>query len=139
RVRAVAHYGGEIGDVPGELRRAYYIYSDPTLVKGFPIRLGGSGESSPKLADIDGDGIREIVLATSDGEVHAITLKDGSPKELPGFPVKLPHVHWLQPENPANHLNAPAYQPGAGNVDPDLARDAVLATPAIADIDGDGK
>ncbi len=139
RVRAIAHYGGEIGDVRGELRRAYYIYSDPSLVKGFPIRLSGSGESSPKLADIDGDGLRDIVLATADGEVHAISLKDGSPKPIEGFPVKLPRLYWLDPDDPGNHLKAPAYQPGAGNVDPDLGRDGVVATPAIADIDGDGK
>lgn len=139
RVRATAHYGGDIGDVVGELRRAYYIYSDPSLVKGFPIRIEGSGESSPKLADIDGDGLRDIVLATSDGKVHALTLRDGTPKPIPGFPVTLPRVDWLDPDNPKNHLQAPGYQPGAGNIDPDIARDAIVATPAIADLDGDGK
>ena len=44
RIRAVAHYGGSIGDVPGELRRTYYIYRDPDLVNGFPMYLGASGE-----------------------------------------------------------------------------------------------
>src|SRR5690606_26937565 len=40
RIRAVAHYGGEIGDVPGEMRRTYAVHEDPTMVKGFPIYLG---------------------------------------------------------------------------------------------------
>jgi hypothetical protein len=47
RIRAVAHYGGSIGDVRGEMRRNYYVHSDPTLVKGFPIYIGDSGEASP--------------------------------------------------------------------------------------------
>jgi hypothetical protein len=40
RVRATAHYGGAIGDVRGEMRRTYYVHSDPDLAKGFPLTLG---------------------------------------------------------------------------------------------------
>lgn len=139
RIRATAHYGGEIGDVKGEMRRAYYIYKDPTLVKGFPIRIADSGESSPKLADIDGDGVRDIVLSTAGGDVHAYSLKGGTPAEIAGFPYHMRRLDPLDASNPKNHLAAPAYQPGAGNIDPDLARDGTIASPAVADMDGDGK
>ena len=40
------------------MRRTYYVQTDPTLVKGFPIFIGDSGEGSPKMADIDGDGVQ---------------------------------------------------------------------------------
>ena len=71
RVRAVAHYGGDVGDVPGEMRRTYYVYADKTLVKGFPVYVGDSGEGSPKMADLDGDGVKELIYPTAGGAVHA--------------------------------------------------------------------
>jgi len=39
---------------------------------GFPLYLGVSGESSPKLWDLDGDGGMEIILGDGAGRVHAI-------------------------------------------------------------------
>ena len=72
RIRVTAHYGGEIGDVIGEQRRAANVVPDDGLLPGFPVSLGtvdpsdefqaASGESSPKLADLDGDGDMEIVF-----------------------------------------------------------------------------
>jgi Subtilase family/FG-GAP-like repeat/FG-GAP repeat len=138
RVRAVAHYGGAIGDVKAILHRAYYVYNDPDLVAGFPIDLGASGESSPKLADIDGDGVRDIVVATADGEIYVYSIKNGKPVVLPGFPFKAKKVDGLDgdPSRP-DYRSAPGYGPNGINTD--LAREAFEATPAVADIDGDGK
>src|SRR5262249_6202366 len=70
RILAVAHYGGSIGDVEGKLHRTYYVHRDDGLLPGFPLRIGASGEASPKIADVDGDGVAEIVYATSDGDLH---------------------------------------------------------------------
>ncbi|MFO0604689.1 MAG: S8 family serine peptidase [Polyangiales bacterium] len=84
RVRATAHYGGAAGDVTGEARRTFFVHRDPTLLLGFPVDVGSSVESSPHLADLDGDGRREVVIADSGGLVHAFE-PDGS--ELRGFPV----------------------------------------------------
>ena len=52
------------------MRRTYYVQTDPTLAAGFPLYLGDSGEQSPKLVDIDGDGVRDLVYATSGGLLH---------------------------------------------------------------------
>lgn len=136
RVRSIAHYGGSIGDVPGELRRAYYVHSDPDLLPGFPIQLTASGESSPKLADLDGDGTRDIVVGTADGKLHAYSLASGKPKPIPGFPVSLKIIDGLDDDSP-KYLDAPAYKSGA--IDIKLARESMTATVAIADLDGDGK
>ncbi len=139
RVHATAHYGGSIGDVPGELRRAYYVHKDPDLASGFPIYLGSSGESSPKLADIDGDGVRDIVVGTSDGKLHVFSVKGGKPAELAGFPFKAKKLDGLDgAAGRPDHRSAPAYTSPDG-VDADLAREAIVATPAIGDVDGDGK
>lgn len=139
RVRALAHYGDPVGDVPGELRRTYYVHEDPDLLSGFPYRIGGSGESSPKLADIDGDGLRDIVLATADGAVHVLAIEDETPVPLPGFPVLVaPLRGFRQDPNEPSYRSARAYSDTNG-IDPELAREAISATPAIDDIDGDGK
>lgn len=139
RVRAVAHYGGEIGDVKGELRRAYQVHEDSTLLPGFPYHIDASGESSPKLVDLDGDGKRDIILADGNGVVHALTLTATGPKEMPGFPYKAKRIDGLDPDSPtaAKYLDAPAYKPGSG-LDPDTAREAFIATAAVGDVDGDG-
>ena len=141
RVHATAHYGGSVGDVPGEYRRTYYLQTDPALLPGFPIRLDASAESSPKLADIDGDGVREIVQADSGGRIHAWKVTPAGPKELPGFPFLAKRVDGLEatPITPgtASYLKAKAYQ--AGGIDLGGAREAFFATAAVADMDGDGK
>ncbi len=139
RVRATAHYGGSIGDVTGELRRAYYVYKDPDLVSGFPVRIGDSGESSPKLADIDGDGVSDIILGTSGGLLHVYSMKSGMPEEVSGFPFEVKKLDGLDgdPTRP-DYTKSPAYNAPDG-VNPDLAREAIVPTPAVADMDGDGK
>ncbi|MGH7329222.1 MAG: S8 family serine peptidase, partial [Polyangiaceae bacterium] len=91
KIVATAHYAG--GDVKGEARRTLAIVNgqnglDTDLLPGFPIKIGDSGDSSPKLADIDGDGVRDIVSATSGGLLHVFSLKSGLPVDLPGFPVQ---------------------------------------------------
>lgn len=133
RVRAVAHYGGAAGDVPAEFRKAFYVHDDPDLLPGFPRWVGASGESSPKLADLDGDGRREIVLATADGEVHALRA-DGA--ELPGWPVRVRRLPGLDPADTPNYRGTAAHATGA--IDPDRQRSAILASPAVADLTGDG-
>ncbi|UQA57947.1 FG-GAP-like repeat-containing protein [Polyangium aurulentum] len=141
RVRAVAHYGGEIGDVPGEMRRTYYVHTDPDLAKGFPVFIGDSGEGSPKMADLDGDGVRELVYPTSGGQIHALELTAAGPVPLPGFPFSTNRIDGLaqpppKPSVPV-YLSAAGYASGA--VDVDLAREGFVNAPAIDDLDGDGQ
>ena len=150
RVRATAHYGGTIGDVPAEMRRTCYVTRDDSLMQGFPVRLTtwpegiASGESSPKLADIDGDGVKDIVSANADGIVHVWKITPGGPQELPGFPVYAARIDGLNTEHMADDATlpdntaAPGYSKEDG-VDPDIARESILSAPAVADLDGDGK
>ena len=143
RVRATAHYGGDIGDVRAILHRTYYVYSDPDLVKGFPVYVGASGESSPKLADIDGDGLRDLVLGTSDGRLHVWSITNQGPVYVDGFPYLGTPIDGLAPAPPLpgkpSYLGAPGYGTGPGQIDPATLADAFVGTPAIGDVDDDGK
>ncbi|MDX6669538.1 MAG: hypothetical protein QOK04_2918 [Solirubrobacteraceae bacterium] len=68
----------------GEDRRQMFLHRDQDMLPGFPKELKTDGASSPLFADLDGDNRNELVIATSDGVVHAFH-PDGS--ELPGWPV----------------------------------------------------
>jgi hypothetical protein len=118
----------------GEDQRATYLHRDQDMLAGFPrgivreaIRQGqptGDGASSPVLADLDGDNRNELVLAGSDGFVHALR-RDGS--ELPGWPVR--------GDRPPLHLRAPGF--ASGEVSSDVGG-AILASVAVADANRDG-
>lgn len=101
-----------------EARKVVFILVDRDMRPGFPRRLDGSLESSPKLADLDGDGRLEIVQATASGSLYAIR-GDGS--DADGFPVRLP---------------ARIYGPRSGTLSGGYT--SLVGTPAVADIDGDG-
>lgn len=125
-------------DVRGIFRKTFGVRADPTTHEGFPIYLGASGESSPKLTDIDGDGSEEIIMATADGLLHALD-KNGT--ELPGFPARLGVYGPLAPEVCADdarkcHRGARPFATGA--IDPDSIRMSMAASLAVGDLDGDG-
>jgi hypothetical protein len=104
-------------------RRTVAIHSDPTL--HFPPRsLGASGEASPALADVDRDGVLDLVYGTADGALHALSGDTG--EDLPGFPA---HTDPL-PVHPS-----PAFDSGA------VPRpyESILAAVAADDLDGDGR
>ncbi len=110
-------------------------------MKGFPIYVGDSGENSPKLVDIDGDGVRDIVYPTAGGALHVYKMTASGPAELPGFPAySYPEDGLLSPAPTAStpvYQSEAAYQSGA--IDPKLGREPFVTAPAIDDIDGDGK
>ena len=107
----------------GEDRRTVAIHSDPTLLFA-PRQLSGSGESSPVLADVNRDGVLDIVHGGGDGAIHAIDGKTGA--DLPGFPVYT---------NPLPVHPSPAYASGAVPV----PHEAVIGSVAADDLDGDGR
>lgn len=121
-----------------EDRRVFFLHHDPTLHPGFPVRLEASGEASLRLVDLDGDNRKEIVLATTDGNVSVLR-EDGSPFEsIHGRPTSWPVALDLSDigsaTNPRNLLDAPAIK--TGSVEP--PRTPVVATPAVGDLDRDG-
>ncbi|MFH2007029.1 MAG: FG-GAP-like repeat-containing protein [bacterium] len=123
----------ELDGVTAELRKAVHIVRDPDLLPGFPMFIGASGEAPPKTADIDGDGVREIVYVDSDGWVNVLR-GDGS--YLPGWPQPVNVLPHLDPGNSANHRASYAFE--AGGMDPDVRSSVTDTAPAIADLDGDG-
>jgi hypothetical protein len=104
----------------GEDRSFFYAMRDPALKPGYPRRLGTSGEASPVLADVDGDHVADIVLATSDGRVQVLSGRTG--RALRG---------WPQAMNPAT-----LSRPTARRLGP-IVRSGFLATPAVGDVTGD--
>ena len=110
----------------GEDRRTYFLHHDADLVGGHPLSLGSDGAASPVMADLDGDGIDDLIIATSDGQVHAFHGRDLS--ELPGWPVSTDAIEI--------HASAPAF--GSGEI-PVTISAAVLGTPAVGDLDHDGQ
>jgi subtilase family protein len=118
----------------GQDRRAAYLQRDQGMLPGFPkaitrgaITTGvptGDGESSPVLADLDGDNRNELIVAGSDGFVHALR-PNGT--ELPGWPVR--------GDQPPLHTGERAFQSGevSGNVG-----GAILGSVAVADANRNG-
>ena len=70
----------------GEDRRTLFLHHDPSLIFPAPYFVGSDGAAAPLFTDLDGDGVEELILATSDGQVHAYTLRDLALTDLPGWP-----------------------------------------------------
>ncbi|MDQ4125041.1 MAG: S8 family serine peptidase, partial [Actinomycetota bacterium] len=111
-VKVVATLQGEDA-LTGQDRRKLFLHRDADMLDGFPKQLEGDAESSPLLADLDGDNRNELILVNSDGIVHAWR-RDGS--QLPGFPVET---------DPLPRQTSRAFSDGAI----EEAAGAVLATP----------
>jgi hypothetical protein len=114
------------------------------LLPGFPLALGGSVEAGPKLADINGDGVRDIVLASNDGVLHVFSVRGGPPTELAHFPYRLRPVDGLDPAaslaTVPSYVTAPAYTAGKnGGIDPAVTRESVVGTPAVGDVFANGQ
>ncbi len=114
--------------VVGVARRSFYAHRDPATLSAWPRVLSGSLESSPTLADLDGDGVLDIVQATADGEVHALR---GDGTALSGWPVRVALAEESDPDAATNHLAGPF----SGTVGAAL-RETLVATPAVAEFDG---
>lgn len=91
------------------------------LLPGFPVRLAMDSDSSPAVAQLDWDGRWWIVVGDDDGWVHVVDT-EGRPR--PGFPVRT-----LGPKPGPT----PTPHPPGGNVY------SVEASPALADLTGDGR
>jgi MYXO-CTERM domain-containing protein len=124
----------ELDGVKAELRKGVWVVRDPDLLPGFPIYIGASGESPPKTADIDDDGVREIVYVDGDGWIHVIK-GDGSYAE--GWPQPMNRMPYLDPANPASHNASYAFQ--SGEMSDEVPSGTAHLAPAIHDIDNDGE
>lgn len=125
-LRLSASAGSGADATRAEVRRVVHVHRDLELLPGFPRALGAGVLGSPRLADLDGDGDREIVIATDAGRIYAI---DAAGRDLPGWPRGMPAWRLLEPGAPGGHAGAPAFRTGA------VARDveeSILSAPSIA-------
>ena len=123
-VKIVARRNTGTSTLTGEDRRNMFLHRDQAMANGFPKQLTSDGASSPLFVDLDGDNRNELVVASSDGVVHAYE-RDGS--EVAGWPARgdlLPL-----------HTAGRAFQSGEVS---DQVAGAILASTAAADLDRDG-
>ncbi|HEU4979227.1 MAG TPA: FG-GAP-like repeat-containing protein [Solirubrobacteraceae bacterium] len=127
-IRVVATSVQDGVSLQGEDRRNLYLHHDQDLLPGWPKRIGGNvagdAESTPVLADLDGDDRNELIVAGSDGLVHAYR-PDGS--ELPGWPVATDRLPL--------HTGDAAF--ASGEVSSDVHA-PILSALAVGDLDHDG-
>ncbi len=101
KVYAWYHSGVELFDIDG----------NPTTVSGFAYQPGANFWSSPAIADLDGDGTPELVMAgRSDHKLYSWHINDSNPHD------GKPDLYWSV----------------------DLGA-MCLSSPAVGDIDGDGR
>jgi hypothetical protein len=103
----------------GEERRSIAVHHDPSLMDGFPVKIGSGGESQPVLADLQGRGELDAIFGDSDGNVHAVR-PNGD--ELPGFPVQTDPTQVV--------VSHPGVDPG---------HEPILIGAAVGDLDNDGQ
>jgi M6 family metalloprotease-like protein len=107
-IAAVKGVAGSEFSVPGLYFASWKVWNDPILPLDDPDNVGlfrvvgGGPFSSPVAADLDRDGLPEIVTADADGNFHAYHFTiaphiDGDPPdayvtatELPGWPAPFP-------------------------------------------------
>jgi Subtilase family len=109
-----------------ESRKTVYLHHDPDLKPGFPIQFGSSGEASVVTADLDGDNVEDMVVATSNGVIHALRA-DGS--YLEGWPVNTDLLAFRYNESEA-------YRSGA--IDEIVYESVGHGGVAVGDLDRDG-
>jgi hypothetical protein len=110
----------------GEDRRQLFLHRDHDMLSGFPLELNSDGASSPLLIDLDGDNRNELIVATSDGLVHALR-PNGA--ELPGWPVRTARLPLHLDERAYHAIDGVGADHGA----------AVIGALAAGDLFGDGR
>jgi hypothetical protein len=114
----------------GEDRRQVNLHRDAEMLKGLPLEMKGDGDASPVLADIAGKDSNQLIVANSDGWIHAYQYEaaTGSLTDLPGWPV---HTEALP-----LHTGEKAFSSGEIST---AHYDPVLEAPAVGDLFGDGE
>jgi hypothetical protein len=114
----------------GEDRRQLFLHRDAEMLKGFPLELKGDGDASPVLADLAGQDSNQLIVANSDGWIHAYQYNpsSGATRDLPGWPVHTEPLPARTGEKAfsSGELPSPHYA-------------SVLEAPAVGDLFGNGE
>ena len=114
----------------GEDRRQAFLHRDQDMLKGFPIEMRGDGNASPVLVDLAGNDTNQLIVANSDGIIHAYQYDAASGKvsDLPGWPV---HTDPLP-----LHTGEHAFTSGEVST---AHYGSIIEAPAAGDLFGDGR
>lgn len=80
--------------------KVYAWHHDGTAVAGWPVTTDGVMRASPALADLNGDGVLDVILgcgAPSDSACKKIYAWNGSGAALPGFPINTTYTNAYDP------------------------------------------
>jgi len=164
-VGAAANGMPAVGDLDGDHvpevvvaagNQVYAYGTSGSTVPGWPARLDGEAGGPPVLADVDGDGKTEVLVGTAAGSAYVLgadgDVKDGWPVELGSKPItagaavgdfdgtgKLALVFvagGLYIRGATVAVFDGAGRPRAGF--PRQITAAVVASPLVLDVDGDG-
>jgi hypothetical protein len=144
RLRACVTGSGDFGGggICSEFRKTFFVHQDPDLHDGFPIYMGTSIESSPIFIDLDGEGGEELIVAASNGWIHAFH-SDGT--EVEGWPVPLDPRRGHRDDFPNDHRDSCAYRGDTeredcttrGSMEYGVLQTVLLGSPAAANLEGD--
>ena len=112
-------------------RRTVVVRHDPDEIQALRKNLGSSAEASPTLADLEGRGRLDVIVATSDGKVHAFR---PSGKRVPGWPVKTKPARGVDPRYRFNYLRARSWR----SRKIPRPNEPIASPPAVGDLDHDG-
>ncbi len=106
RVVVSAPASGPRPAMTGEDRRQLFLHRDQNMLSSWPKELQTDGASSPLLIDLGGNNRNQLVVATSDGWIHAY---DENGSELPGWPVHTERLPLPAPEIAYHNLGTGHY------------------------------
>lgn len=131
------------------------FHQDGSLLDGFPVGMTGGATKTPVLADLNGDGVYEIIVEERSWPDGYVGVYSGDGTTYPGFPVTLDYIPASAvavgditgdniPEIVAESYYSIYAFDTEGNVlegfpfTPGSERVFSYSSPVLADIDGDG-
>ncbi len=139
-------------------RQVYAWNADGSVVSGWPRPTSDNMASSPALADLDGNGVQDVIIGCGkDSTPYCRTLYawSGNGNNLPGFPMSTPYVFPFPPvvadidgdgnleivltSLETHKVTVIQHNGSSGSVDTSrLTNGIILNTPLVHDVDGDG-
>lgn len=139
-------------------RQVYAWNADGSLVSGWPRPTNDMMPSSPAIADLDGNGVQDVIIGCGKGAqpfCRTLYAWSGNGSNLPGFPMSTPFAYPYPPVvadiDGDNNLEIVLtsletdvvsiiqHNGSSGSIDTSRKTNSIiLNTPLIHDLDGDG-